>query len=443
MTEEDDFELDTGAERTDWTNDFSCIYGSYRWLNSGPIHYLSTTLSLNDLRGHTISLMEEIDGVERWGFDAIFQRNIDRERVTRIVKTYLNREDRFKFFPAITVVLLPAQNNRILPAYPQKLTKKTKESIKFWQMPGLEIQFRAHAGASEPRSNQMAKLKWDRTKFLAAVVDGQHRVAALREYMENRADQRASEKDVPAIIVVFDPELFIKDAAQKRSLTQLTRELFIDVNQNATKVADSRLIVLDDRDVSRAATRSLIFESKEDDQGTWALPKWTKITPEIDVEVLPGIPQEVVDAFADRKNSDNLKLRPWQYTSAFTLQRAIRHFVFEDNWKCFEKVLDIDTLEAEGGVVWDAIFERRQQLLGDDDDDDDEDGYAGEEEFSVFAGDHSPTCGAFLWRCRRVPSRGPHRLHSIPAGTAGMYKGLRGQGREGRSLVPAERSTIV
>jgi DNA-sulfur modification-associated len=381
VTNDDDFALDEGAERNDWTNEFLCIYGSYRWLNAGPIHYLSTTLSLNDLRSQTISLMEEIEGVERWGFDAIFQRNIDRERVSRIVKTYLNRDDRFKFFPAITVVLLPAQENRILPAYPERLVRRTQDAIRYWRMPGLELQFRAHAGA-EPRSNQMAKLKWDRTKFLAAVVDGQHRVAALREYMEARADQKTAEKDIPAIVVLFDPDLFSDDAAQKRSLTQLTRELFIDVNQNAAKVADSRLIVLDDRDVARAATRSLIFESKEDTEGTWAVPKWTKVAPNIDLVVLPGIPQEIVDAFADRKNSDNLKLKPWQYTSAFTLQRAIRHFVFEDSWKRFERVLDLGSLETEGGVVWDAICDRRQQLTGDDEEDDDEAAYAGEEEFS-------------------------------------------------------------
>lgn len=360
----DDF--DRVEERTAWTNVFSCVYGSYKWLNPCPVHYFSTTLSVEDLRkGSTVSLMDEIDGVERWGFDAIFQRNINHRRVTDIVRTYLRRDDRFKFFPAITVVLLPARNNRILAEFPDPFEQTESENTHFWRTKGLEVRFRREA-AGLPRSNQPTKLKWDRARFMAAVVDGQHRVAAIREFI-GKADQTSLHKEIPAIIVLFDPEL-----PKHRNLVQLTRELFIDVNQNATPVADSRLIVLDDRDVARAATRSLIYESKEDETGCWTVPKWSTLASPVDdlkISILPGIPQETVDAFAERERVDLTKLREWQFTSAFTVARIIQNFVFENKWRQFERILDLRTLEEEGGALAQAIAERRELLASEDEDD--------------------------------------------------------------------------
>ena len=78
----------TVAKQSTWTQEIPCIYGAYRWLNGLPLHYFNTNVSIRDL--HTnVRLMNQIEGVEKWGFEALFQRSISLERVDEIVGRYL------------------------------------------------------------------------------------------------------------------------------------------------------------------------------------------------------------------------------------------------------------------------------------------------------------------------------------------------------------------
>jgi hypothetical protein len=53
-------------------------------------------------------LVDEIPGSAEWSFEAIFQRDIDVERVEQeLLEGYLENEDKAKFFPPLTIALLP------------------------------------------------------------------------------------------------------------------------------------------------------------------------------------------------------------------------------------------------------------------------------------------------------------------------------------------------
>ena len=60
------------SKETPWSEKFTVVYGNYNWLNDAPIHYLLTTLSVRNL-WNEVRLMGEINGVEKWGFEALFQ----------------------------------------------------------------------------------------------------------------------------------------------------------------------------------------------------------------------------------------------------------------------------------------------------------------------------------------------------------------------------------
>jgi hypothetical protein len=215
----------TIAPQTSWTQEIPCLYGAYRWLNGTPLHYFNSTISVRDL--HTnVRLMNQIEGVEKWGFEALFQRSISWQRVDEIVGRYLKNNARFKFFPPVTLALLPVSDGRMHSDYSaQEMDVKNEGDFQVWRMKGMEIRFLTH-GAERPRdAGQIALLKWDTSLFSAVAIDGQHRIAALKKFRDS-SHPNAAISDVPATFLVFDPNL-----PKDKHLLNLASELALDLNQ--------------------------------------------------------------------------------------------------------------------------------------------------------------------------------------------------------------------
>jgi len=304
-----------------WTSKYLGIYGGYNWLNQDiPIHYFTTVISIFNTH-EDISLMREIQGVEKWGFEALFQRNVDSDRIDEMV-AFLNDETRFKFFPPVTIALLPCQNDLPQRDYDgEEFLFETKNGGERCTLQGLELFLSQAEPNSFPRHGSPASLKWDRQRFCAVAIDGQHRISALRAHTP-RNSQQAPRRDVPATIILFDPETTVQ-----RDLVQATREIFIDINRNAKPVDSSRLILLDDRNFYNVFSRSLIRQAYSESLELNELGFET--TEDHSIELHPGIPQELVDTSANRDAVDATSLKPWQFISAFTLNKAIEHFVFQ------------------------------------------------------------------------------------------------------------------
>lgn len=327
-------------ERTRWTDNRLSIYGSYRWLNKTPVHYFSTVLSVLDLHDY-VRLMGEIPGVEAWGFDALFQRTLSDDRVTEIARFYLKNPARFKFFPPLTIAVLPFSSNVISRTYVQPHFDLTQGNPGMrLTIPGMEITFPLHTNEDLPDAGIPAMIRWNMSQFSAVALDGQHRVAALRQCLP-RSDMLAQSADVPATLIVFDPCL-----PEGRDLLRLTRELFVDVNRTARPVDETRLILLDDRDVARRTARSMIYQTFTED-GEIRPIAFSEMDGGSSVKVLPGVPQECVDLLADRQSADVTSLKPWQFTSAFILHRVIQHFLLMDSFGVFEDMLDAESLPDE------------------------------------------------------------------------------------------------
>lgn len=343
--------------KTTWTDRATVVYGGYKWLNDYPIHYCLTSLSVRNL-WDDIKLMSEIPGSEKWGFEALFQRMIREEWVSQIVKNYLGNRDKLKFFPPITVALLPCVNDSPARKY------ETQDGFEFSKndagghiaaLPGLRILFPTADKPEFPVFGSPALLDWDKTKYVAVAIDGQHRISALRQYVP-REGQRADSSDVPASILVFDPKV-----PGGRDLIQATREIFIDINKNAKTVDDSRLILLDDRNFYNCLTRSLILQAYPNGEAASEI-KYEKVEAETDLEILSGIPQELIDTAAGRESADIAKLKNWQFTSAFILNRGVQYFAFEDKFERFEDLLETAGYsEQSEDELEKAVAQRRQE----------------------------------------------------------------------------------
>lgn len=345
-----------------WTQFFTAICGSYQWLNDVPIHYFATTLSILNLHDD-IKLMEEIVGIEKWGFEALFQRVIKRERVNQMTRGYLEVKDKFKFFPPVTIALLPCVND-----LPQRdYNKQTFEFEKIdkggyvCKLDGLEIYLPFAKDKNFQNFGTPTQIKWDRQKFAALAIDGQHRISALRDFTP-RSSQLASTRDVPATILIFDTKL-----PQGRDLIQATREIFIDINKNAKTVDASRLILLDDRNFYNGLTRKLITRAYEDGENQTII-EFDKINGFDELKIAKGIPQELIDTAAGKEATDVGKLKKWQFTSAFILNKAIQHFIFENSFARFEEIVDTSSFPTDSTVEHERKVAEVRLRLDDDED---------------------------------------------------------------------------
>lgn len=347
-----DFKGLTIAPQTSWTPETPCLYGAYRWLNGTPLHYFNTTISVRDL--HTnVRLMNQIEGVEKWGFEALFQRSISWDRVDEIVGRYLKNNARFKFFPPVTLALLPVSDGRMHSDYSaHDMAVQNEGDFQVWRLNGLEIKFYI-PGMDRPRdAGQIAMLKWDTSLFSAVAIDGQHRIAALKKFRDS-SHPEAAVSDVPATFLVFDPKL-----PKDKHLLNLVREIFVDVNHNAKIVDESRIILLDDRDFTRKAARSCVLQAF-DEQANPVPVEWNKLDDDASTTCLSGIPQELMDLNAGRQGADVKRMRDWQYLSVFNLHRILKFYIFENKWDTFESAMGLGGVTEDYGPLGSAVAAKR------------------------------------------------------------------------------------
>ena len=93
-------------------------------------------------------------------------------------------------------------------------------------------------------------------------LDGQHRLAAIQQFVAHprvpQAPLRAT--SVPVIFVVLDPQ-FGYETPAPRSLVEVLRVMFIDLNKHAKIPTRARQILLDDKDPTSVCVRALVGET--------------------------------------------------------------------------------------------------------------------------------------------------------------------------------------
>lgn len=277
--------------------------GGYFQLSSIPIRYYMTSVPLGSL-ARSFKLVEDVPGSEKWGYNAIFQRDINERRVKdELVDGYLKDATKFKFFNPLTIALLPydAAAQTILDKYREPHTKKTSDGLISEKVDGITI--------VELEDQPLGHIQWDTDKVLGLAIDGQHRLSALIEYAKAPSPGVDPSKClIPVVLLVFDVD--------RGDIVKQIREIFVDINKTAQPVSTARKILLDDRDPFCIMARDLIAD---------------------DEAATEGLPYEVVDWRRDASKPDG----PHQLSNIVVLFNCVR-FMFGKRVKTIDIQLGVN-----------------------------------------------------------------------------------------------------
>lgn len=207
----------------------------------------------------------------------LFQRQIDIDRVRReIVDGYLRSPNKLKFFNSLTIVLLPkSEDGKIVTTFedyenndPPIPDQKCGEFDKSFTVDGSNTTKAVFGGVQFVRTSaeNISRLRWDRNRIDAVAVDGQHRLRALKLWMEGKNNQLSEIERPTRIPVIF---LLLHEAAGFRGAANgpttgikgIAREIFTDLNKNAREVDLATQIILDDLSVEAGCVRSLVTDA--------------------------------------------------------------------------------------------------------------------------------------------------------------------------------------
>ena len=255
-------------------------FGVFYSGNSFPIAFVQTSINASEMEDLTFAREIKPDVVD---FDLLLQRDIDEERIAKKIEPYLTGGEKGDsiissksvFFPPLLVAVVPAEGDRMLEYYADERVVVGQEIIER-EWPGfIKLTFFKGENASslsitdpasgitygadkEPAKISVKKVKGHSEGVHLVVIDGQHRLYALREVYEQNKDLI---KDlVIPVCILFPPNA--TNAAQIKageiklpSVSEVFRHLFVDVNSTMEKVGGHFTILLSDENIGRLVCR--------------------------------------------------------------------------------------------------------------------------------------------------------------------------------------------
>lgn len=240
-----------------YTEPLLFLPGEYTLSQVGQVPYFSAVIPLQDLVNQ-IKLVEDIPEEARitWSLEELFQRDINWERVKKeLVNGYLKDQNKLNFFNSLTIALLPQNGFKIEDDYgnPESSPSSTYENGGWTQIDvgNICVEFN--------ENKSIGFLRWHRERVIPVAIDGQHRLAALKEYCKDLTPGVSDELNtkIPLIFLILDDRVGF-EGRSGNTLIETLREIFIDLNKNARGVAKSRLILLDDLNIQSFCVRTLL-----------------------------------------------------------------------------------------------------------------------------------------------------------------------------------------
>lgn len=249
--------------------------GEYSLSANIRVPYFITLMDLKRVTGELKTHEEVSPSLDNtYNLVELFQRNIDPDRVRKeIVEGYLNNPNKLKFFNSLTIVLLPKDESGKTESdfldYPNNDPKipyqDGNEFDSFFSNDDCQKDIFGGVQFIRTESASLSRLRWDKRRVDAVAVDGQHRLKALKLWMEqnnNELGDIAKKTRIPIIFLLLHERAgFKSSSAQNSAIKSIAREIFTDLNKNAREVDLATQIILDDRSLSSCCVRSLITES--------------------------------------------------------------------------------------------------------------------------------------------------------------------------------------
>lgn len=319
----------------------------------------------------SFKVFEDLNNVQDWPISALIQRELDHKRATQICDDYLMGDGNTKYFPPLIAVLIPTDEEyRPEGAFgepDEESLKRFRSTIemsgKNYEEEGFLEPVQLYEGFNlVPLDGYQGDLSWDGKKLSAVVIDGQHRYKALQKAVE----RNKSFDEWLLNVTLIDLQPICKETG--KTPTEVARDLFVTINHTPVEVDETRLVLMDDRDLLATSTQVLVDDSDEENE--------------------PACPPELIDWECEggKHNVTN------SITGVLVLRQVILHSVFNGQklssvddrtnsklvkrWMCeVNNLLDIDELIGERLGKSETLSYRYESALeaADAHDDDEED----------------------------------------------------------------------
>ncbi len=247
------------------TSHINFLAGAFNLGNTWRIPYFVSTMTLKDAASD-LNLATDIPGADTvdWTVQELYQRDIDWARVEGPLLSYLRKPNDPQFFNSITVALLPLnpETRRIEPNFESGFDwsaptlNSALEMGKSLDIGPIRVGFYEDWTDFDDEKFVMGKMRWNLEQVHGVAIDGQHRLAAIKELIAKEPNAKSR---VPVIFLIFDERLGFK-SDHLTEMTPLLRRLFIDLNKHAKTVSRARQILLDDRDPHSRCVRGFIAD---------------------------------------------------------------------------------------------------------------------------------------------------------------------------------------
>ena len=242
-----------------YTDELIFVPGKFTLSDTESVPYFAAVMPLQDLVNQ-IKLVEDIpeEALLDWSLEELFQRDISRDRVeAELVNRYLKDRNKLSFFNSLTIALLPQNGFTIEECYGEPDSKPSGRGGDGWDRKDIGnicVEYLTDGG--------IGVIRWHKERIFPVAIDGQHRLAALRAYYEEKKEtlipgSSELETKISLILLILDERVGFKRKSEKPIIETL-REIFIDLNKNARNVPKSRLILLEDQNIQSLCVRTLL-----------------------------------------------------------------------------------------------------------------------------------------------------------------------------------------
>lgn len=250
-------------------------FGRFKTDKSYPVNYILSSLPIENLK--LLTTASELFNIDNIQFEELIQRDIDSSRVQSIANDYLAKsEKKVVFFPPLLAcVVVLDESGKIKKQY-ESHEEEIEETIlkSTWDKNAFEVSLIISEPGESDRiypskdhgnieySDFGAQLRLNPKKVKLVVLDGQHRLSALRLIREGSNSHILDEVELP-ICIMFSP-LADKSLSQQDMVNDF-RELFVRVNVEQRKVSGHFIILLQDDSFSAMAVREYADYLKKPD----------------------------------------------------------------------------------------------------------------------------------------------------------------------------------
>ncbi len=255
---------------SDYTADYTYLRGAYA-IGPERLPYYAITMSVTDADKHLVLARDVVFDVHRPAkLEELFQRDLDVERACAEIQTYLKQPERLKFFNSLTVVLLPVEaGDAPIPmdhypiTDPGAPTPPAGENLEPIDVGPIQIR--------EMENGTVGLMRWNTARIKPVVIDGQHRLFALRELLHDAAFVKHVSPDstrIPILALVLDARVgYTPPEGGPSGVLSACRTIFVDINKNAKRVEGARLALLNDQSISDCSMRLLLTDEIGVDSG--------------------------------------------------------------------------------------------------------------------------------------------------------------------------------